>query len=223
MEKTFVVNQPFDGFNGEISKYIYSLFLSISNVASYYIHYDGSNTKEDYEHVERVFAYELYHQWSDSSLIKNNKSLIVNAEIPKILINDARNANIPLMYPDLVLHQGQNDYKGNIIICEIKRASYARQHPEKVLDDLKKLAIYLSEDLKVKANKKDWDPFKVGVFVMTDSPDSIIPLSTENIKSCIENLLKEVKGIDNEVQKKIICVVYNGNILKYETLYNLIK
>ena len=187
MEKTFVVNQSFDGFNEEISKYIYSLFVSISNVASNYIHYDGNNTKEDYEHVERVFAYELYHQWSESSLIKSNKSLIVNAEIPKILISDARSANIPLMYPDLVLHQGQNDYKGNIIICEIKRASYARQYPEKVLEDFKKLAIYLSEDLKIKANKKDWDPFEVGVFVMTDSPDSVMPLSTGSSMSCIRN------------------------------------
>lgn len=223
MEKTFLLNRPFDSFNEEISKYIYSLFVSISNVASNYIHYDGSNTEEDYEHVERVFAYELYHQWSEYSLIKSNKSLIINAEIPKKLIGDARNAKIPLMYPDLVLHQGQNDYKGNIIICEIKRASYAQQHPDKVLDDFRKLDLYLSEKLKVNANKQDWDPFKVGVFIMTDSPDSITPISTTCIRHYIEKFLNEVKKIDKEVQKRIICVVYNGNELKYETLYSLIK
>ena len=219
MEKTFVY-EAIENFCSADSKYLYSLLASISNVDSSYIHYDGYKNEE--EHVERVFAYELYRQWCNHPIINNNKYLVVNAEIPKQLIGDAQKT-IPLMYPDMVLHYGQNKYKGNLIVCEIKRRGYAYQNTDKVRDDFIKLNYYLSNELKVKANNKNWEPFNIGVFIMTDSEDSIIPLSVSNIKTCLEKHLEEIKIIDSAIMSKIVCVVYNGRELKYDTLFNMIN
>lgn len=221
MERLFFENNPIEGFGNEISKYLTSLFVSICNVDSIYIHYDGYNSKEDIEHVERAFAYELYHQWCNNPIIKNSKSLIINAEIPKELICEAKHINKSLTYPDMVLHRGQNNYKGNLIICEIKRDSYARQNPDKILEDFDKLQIYLSDGLKVKRNDEEWEPFKLGVFIMTDSEKTDLPLSVDNIFEHLGERVETIIKYDVNIKRRIVCVVYNGNELKYDTLYNI--
>lgn len=45
-------------------------------------------------------------------------------------------------------------------------------------------------------------------------------LSVEIIKN---NLKEEIKNIPEEITKKIICVVYDGTDLKYDTLYNMLN
>lgn len=209
MEKSFVLFESIDGISDELCKYLYSLFISIINVDASYIHYNGENRDDDYEHVERVFAYELYHQWCDCPLIYNNKRLVVNAEIPKYLIHDVRVEDTSLTYPDLVLHEGQNDYKGNLIICEIKRASYARQHPDKLLEDFNKLSKYLSKDFKAKVDTKNWEPFQIGVFIMTDDSKDV-SLSVKNIITLLGNNVKVVAKFKAQIKKRIFCIAYNG-------------
>lgn len=221
MEKSFFENNPIDGFDSETSKYLYSLFASISNVDSSYIYCDSYHSEEDIEHVERAFAYELYHQWCNNSIIKNCKNLIVNAEIPKELICEAKNFKKSLTYPDMVLHHGQNDYKGNLIICEIKRDSYARQNPDKVLEDFDKLNIYLSDKLKVKRNNEDWEPFRIGVFIMTDKENTKSPLSVHKIFQYLGKKVETIMKYHDDIKQRIVCVVYNGKELKYDILYNL--
>ena len=223
MEKTFAPYKHIEGVSADVQRYLYSLFVSISNVDSSYIHYDGYNLDKDFEHVERVFAYELYRQWCNYPLINNNKYLVVNAEIPKNLIGDWRREVKDLTYPDLVLHHGQNHYKGNLIICEIKRRSYAQQNPDKTLDDFLKLNTYLSKKLKVKPNNENWEPFKIGVFILTESEESNVPLSVQDIKICLGKKMEEVKEIGDTIMKRIICVVYNGKDLKYDNLFNIIN
>ena len=219
MEKSFVVCEKIEGLRYDIGKYLYSLLASINNVDSSYIHYDGNNKDEEFEHVERVFAYELYRQWCDYPLIKNNKYIVVNAEIPKNLISEARNEKT-LMYPDLVLHHGQNAYKGNLIVCEIKRDGYASQHHDKVRDDFIKLKTFLSDELKVKANNTEWEPFEIAVFVLTVSKDAIDALSVSKILTFLEG--QDLEDI-TKYSERIYCVVYNGKELKYDTLYNMIN
>jgi len=84
--------------------------------------------KDDIEQVERVFAYELYHQWS---LTKPN-DLVLNGEIGKRL-------NDKIKFPDLALHGGQNDYEHNEVVVEIKRFASKGS----AFYDLKKLSHYL--------------------------------------------------------------------------------
>lgn len=220
MEKDFVVCERIEGLKYDIGKYLYSLLDSISNVDSSYIHYDGNNKDEDFDHVERVFAYELYRQWCDYPLIKNNKSIMVNAEIPKNLICEARKEKPDLMYPDMVLHHGQNSYKGNLIVCEIKREGYASQHHDKVREDFIKLKTFLSDELKVKANNAEWEPFEIAVFVLTVSKDATDALSVSRILTFLEN--QDIEDI-NKYSERIYCVVYNGKELKYDTLYNMME
>ena len=202
---------------------MYSLLASIFEVDSNYIQYDGHNEDQDIEHVERVFAYELYRQWCDHPIIRNDKNLVINVEIPKNLIDESRINDIPLMYPDMVLHYGQDNYKGNQIVCEIKREGYAKQYPDKVLDDFKKIYFYLDKQLKVKANNKNWEPFKIGVFILTKREDAIQPLSVNNIVELLGEKVREVKTFPEIIKKRIVCVVYNGKDLKYDTLYNMIN
>lgn len=226
MERSFSNGNLVGGFEGDefVGKYLCSLFESIASVDSSYIHYNGSNIDKDQEHVERVFAYELYHQWSNHSLISRNKNVVINSEIPKHLIGEARNRKINLMYPDMVLHHGQNEYEGNILICEIKREGYAHQHLEKMMDDFEKLKLYLSNESKIKDIDCRWTPFKLGVFILTVSKDSNLELSTSQIYNILDDTNKEIlKGYPEEITKRIICVVYNGSILKYDTLYNMIQ
>jgi hypothetical protein len=142
-----------------------------------------------------------------------------------VLIDEVRQNEKPLMYPDLVLHYGQNVYKGNLIICEIKRERYVHQDPTKLFDDLIKLRMYLSSELKVK-DRDDWEPFKLGVFVMTIRKDILSKFSI----SMLKDYLNGAKSINpqntipnDDLNKRIVCIVYNGNVLKFDTLNNIIK
>ena len=88
-------------------------------------------------HVERVFAYELYHRWS-CRLYGNKEGLIVNGEIAKNLkwfFGNGFDDNGKQKYPDLVLHKGPTRDE-QMIVCEIKRKENLRQG---IVDDLIKL------------------------------------------------------------------------------------
>jgi hypothetical protein len=93
---------------------------------------------------ERVFAYELYHQWR---LYTHNfpsyRDLLINGEVRKngsIL----RNPDFAVSFPDLVLHGNQNDTASQIAICEIKttRALIHDSGLSSMKKDLFKLASY---------------------------------------------------------------------------------
>lgn len=224
MEQAFVT-PSINGYDKAIGEYLHSLLLSIKNVDISFIRFDGTDNKKDIEHVERVFAYELYHQWCNNSIISKNKNLMVNAEIPKVLIDENREKKIPIMYPDLLLHHGQNVFKGNLIICEIKRERYVHQDPVRLLDDLLKLRMYISPELKVK-DRDDWKPYEVGVFVMTIRKDVQPICSLSLVREYLKKAesIKTTKNIPNDdLNRQIVCVVYNGNELKYDTLHNIIN
>ena len=226
MERPFSNGNLVEGFEGDelVGKYLCSLFESITSVDSRYIHYNGSDNNEDREHVERVFAYELYHQWSNHSLISQNKDIVINSEIPKHLISGTRNSNISLMYPDMVLHHGQNEYEGNMIICEIKREEYAQNRHNKMMCDFEKMKIYLSNESKIKDIDDRWEPFHLGVFILTVSRYSNLELSVSLINKILGDKNKAVlKVYPEDISKRIICVVYDGSILKYDSLFNLIQ
>lgn len=88
--------------------------------------------------VERSFAYELYHQWSlllEQS--NNNEKLRLNGEITKRLDVCSK------VYPDMVLHGGQDDLKHQILVCEIKRVDGSYPSSKDIINDLYKLSCFL--------------------------------------------------------------------------------
>ena len=112
------VDLPF----GNDNKYFQWLFEALLKVKKRYLTYDVefSSTSVDIkkEHLERVFAYELYHQWSVILDQQKDNDLILNAEIDKNINetiiemnksdNDDSSESLRVnVYPDLVLHQSQ--------------------------------------------------------------------------------------------------------------------
>lgn len=224
MEHIFHIKNTVQGFRGESGKYLYSLFVALKGVSNKYIrfcnHSKGKSFVEECAHVERVFAYEFYRQWRNQDIFNQNTSLTINAEVPKQLIDIDPCDGGHLYYPDMVLHSGQDCCKGNLIICELKRKEYIGRNRELLFDDLNKLRIYICKETKTKAGLPDkWEPFKLGVFIM-------IVKETDNKEKLTMAILKKhigpkIKKFPDEIKKKIVCVVYNGEILIYDTLYNI--
>lgn len=240
MERTFVINEPIvEGINNTNTKYLLSLFAAIKNVSKDYIRYTYHNenpksstaTEEsikrsnaEISHVERVFAYELYRQWYEQDLIRNTPKLVINAEIPKQFIDGGYSDTGMLCYPDMVLHFGQNDYGHNFIICEIKRKEYVDSYPEKMNDDIKKLVIYVDEKTKTKINDINWEPFGIGVFIMTVKELKISESEEYSLNLILRHFDQDILNLrEKDVAKKIVCVIYNGNELRYDTLYNMLN
>ena len=240
MESTYVVNEPkIDGIDKPNKIYLKSLFIAIKNVTTNYIRYTHHNENSQSDsateksinrsnaeigHVERVFAYELYRQWCEQDIIRNTTGLVINAEIPKQFIDEEYEKTGNLYYPDMVLHSGQNIFAGNHIVCEIKRKEYVDAYPVKMNDDINKLIVYVSDNTKVKNKDINWEPFGVGVFLMTikelkkhEGEEYSLDLISKHLDKKILNMGKE------NVMKKIVCVIYNGQELKYDTLYNMIN
>lgn len=93
--------------------------------------------------VERSFAYELYHQWSNKlntfkEIFPDNENLMISAEITKHHVNDHS-------FPDLFLHGGQDNMDSQLIVCEIKRKNGSNPSKEEVKRDINKLQTYIRE------------------------------------------------------------------------------
>lgn len=196
-------------------------------------------------HVERVFAYELYHRWS-CRLFGNKEGLIVNGEIAKNLkwfFGNGFDDNGKQKYPDLVLHKGPTRDE-QMIVCEIKRKENIRQG---ITDDLIKL--YRFTNVVKESVKYHCDPYKCGVFIVTNVEKSEV----KSIKKKNSTIYKKDKDYDEEIRrlivnnltpslpflkfaieevqevtKKILCVYSNWDekgkyILSYQSLYNILS
>ena len=138
----------------DVIKHLKGFFKSLNKVDKDYYVYDLDENKvkvhdpnaetKALEHTERVFAYELYHQWSCSL---KDTDWIVNAELRKnvewFYSKEAKDDEILLYentststnesskdFPDMVLHKNQNK-DAQLIVCEIKRE-------KRITSDLKK-------------------------------------------------------------------------------------
>lgn len=238
MEKSYEKNTPLvEGVDETSEKLLSSLFVAIKNVGIDYIRYvhhiekpklrcatstSLERSNEEISHVERVFAYELYRQWCDQDVIRNTPGFVINAEIPKQLIDNLYRDEGRLYYPDMVLHFGQNTYNSNYIICEIKRKEYVESYPEKLNEDIKKLCIYVDEKTKRKADVQDWEPYKLGVFLMTVKNIDKNKDEKYSLGLITKWLNQDILSTKETLLKKIVCAIYNGNDLRYDTLYNMI-
>ncbi|MBR5653357.1 MAG: hypothetical protein IKX22_04685 [Prevotella sp.] len=187
--------------------HIKNLFKAILEVRRNYFYYrtETNETIDDddwQEQLERVFAYELYHQWSliqmqyNDFLLKEGKRndlLYINGEVGKGLEGIHK-------YPDMVLHGGQGDYVHQEIAVEIKRK--ANITSEKVIKDLEKLSDMITEG-KMAFNAK---PFKWGVFILTCGDVS-------DMKNILDS-----NSLD-AIRDEVLCVFCKGDgILEYSTI-----
>lgn len=159
------------------------LFKSIIAVEKPYLKYGMFSEEikkfETSDPVERVFAYELYHQWSIRFC---HDHLRLNGEITKCTDEGVH------YYPDLVLHSSQENSDKQEIVCEIKR--YCILNQDNGCIDLQKLKLFVSgEDNDVTFNH----PFAYGVFIV--------------IGCNMKDLLGKVSIDENS--KNIIIVAYN--------------
>lgn len=204
--------------------YFKYLFDAILNVEEKYITYEdlsGHEGKE--EHVERVFAYELYRQWANL-LEKNDEELVLNGEVYKRLNWEPISCNTEAqgVYPDLVLHSSQGTGDNQKMICEIKRK--ANEDKNAIFADFLKLSCYLRDGAFV----NDYASFDYGVFILAGKD-----VKLENIK--INDMAKAEKGGQqynlgkyieefHDTLKRIVCIIYDGNgeSLDYDTLDNIL-
>ena len=145
--------------------------------------------KKYIEHLERVFAYELYRQWGN--MIKPKSDYVLNAEIDKDkgrcftgLKNEIEDEEISkylcksnsTIYPDLVLHKGQYTPTGHEIVCEIKR--FCSVNKTNFKNDILKLVLFTHKQF------LEGCPYQYGIFLLLNaSIDKVIGLVKTNIST----------------------------------------
>lgn len=174
-----------------INKDFLSLLQALAQVEKKYLFYADTNANADdrqdqITQLERVFAYELYHQWS---LLKD-ENLVLNGEIDKLWTDQT-------WYPDLVLHGGQHDPNNNKIVVEIKRECMVKGKPEAILDDLVKLSSFLEAVDKDNQAKK-YRNYEFAVFILLKGE-----------LNEIVNALKDEKASGKVFNDNVICISFN--------------
>ena len=147
--------------------------------------------RDDIQQLERVFAYEFYHQWS----IRKSPCLVLNAEMGKII-------NRSYHYPDMALHGGQGDHANNKIILEIKRVCSIGKKGKNIVRDLLKLSVFLN----YKKEKDFFANYENAVFIL--------------LKGSLEQVYDAVKHKRN-IRDEIICITYDGKTIEIETVGDL--
>lgn len=168
--------------------------LHVSKDYLWYIDYSENLENTQYaEQLERVFAYEFYHQWR-KILEKTDLCVFLNGEISKRVKDDLVRKKGTTLFPDIVLHGGQDNDNNQLIVCEIKRKEGITKDSFKL--DLQNLTKYLSNEFFTR------NPFKCGVFILVG--DTMDKLRSEEYKEAV----KSIDGIDM-FSNFIVCITYN--------------
>lgn len=218
---------------GKDNKYFELLFDALLDVRDSYVRYSiGDGEKID--HLERVFAYELYRQWGNRIDHFFEYKLILNAELEKVIdenISVEQEAKSDLntitiervtKYPDMVLHSSQENDKNQVMICEIKRGEKLQN--SYILADMYKLCCYMDEK-KFCTNK---NPFRYGVFIWINGDVSNLSNILSERKFHINKRMeKEISCFEKEGLCKhfsnIVCIDYDGKELRYGTAEELLS
>ena len=183
---------------------LYNLFSAILDVDSKYVDSDIAHKR-----LERVFAYELYHQWS-KKVVRHKKDYsegyILNGETQKLMGYFKVNSQKEKSYPDLILHKSIDHPKCQAIVCEIKRRGNFTKGGFK--DDITKLKAFVCE-------LQNEYTFGFGVFI----------LAGDKMKSILEmmDLLNWTARRRKNKTKNIFLVAYDGHRLQVVSLYDALK
>lgn len=228
----------------DVIKHLKYFFNSLKEVGKDYYVYDldenivkrldpSAQTKA-IEHTERVFAYELYHQWSYSL---KDTGWIVNAELRKnvewFYSKEAKDDETLLYeniststnessydFPDMVLHKSQKE-DAQLIVCEIKRENRITCDIKKDLNRLYQFTI--KRDKEDKEEKDYYQAFKCGIFLAFNTEFSKI---TSAIKIRMQDYVFEG---NEDMLEHIICVssLYKNDdkepLICYQSLGEIIR
>lgn len=231
--------------NDTVYGFVNTFLEALANVAKGFYMFDldekkiHHNRTKAIHQTERVFAYELYHQWA--CRLCSNKEWIINAELFKHVdwfysedntntsntSNDisAKKKKYSKDFPDMVLHKGQNQDE-QMIVCEIKRKT--RLHKD-IKDDIDRLCLFTK--IKDPVIHKDYyQSYKCGIFLCFNVDfDSIadevekhfFEKKYENINNilCVSACYK--KEENDYVQA--ICYQSLGNIIEQVKIKRLLK
>lgn len=177
------------------NKYFNDLLLALMRVESKYLLWPYGINKQM---CERVFAYELYHQWRIVSEHYDYENLLINGEIRKD--GSIYRTTKKIVYPDLILHEQQNNINQQIIACEIKTVKSVESNggKQKILKDLIKLGEYV-EELE----------YETCVFIQIKDPTNII-------EKVIPYLKKRKNTISNS--SKIYYIIKEDDSISYHNL-----
>lgn len=202
--------------------YHFSLLIdAIKNVKEPFIVFKDSLDKraDIILHCERVFAYELYHQWRTLLTSYGIKNLVVNAEPPKILNIDinyetrTEERHKKKVFPDLILHHSQGTNAAQEIACEIKRTGNSQSS---LFADLAKLSCLLDKH-------RFSHPFGLAVFILFGKPKETELRIKKKAKIQIDNtdITFEQFINDNTYNRHfnhIAIVEYDVESIRYNTL-----
>ena len=197
------------------SRYLRDMMAAILEVRPWYFircTYDDSH--EAIDQLERVFAYELYHQWSkfvEQYQKEGDTNICLNGEAMKPLRGQNKQ-------PDMILHEYNTDRQE--IVVEIKRRKYTKG--ENIADDIKKLAIYTTGEDGTRKILHGIEPYKVGVFILTlKTMDNLTELIAE-----VENKFSihhDEFCIDKHSIRKVHCIcIPEPGIIQYAPLTEII-
>ena len=190
--KIMVVSSQTDLEKIHEEDYFKKLLQALLNIQGKYETFVTLDTSDTYktQRAERVFAYELYHQYR--CLMHNTDQMILNGELYKdTSIFDKLNGF--KCYPDLVLHSDYTETSPNLqyFICEIKMA-----HNPNLLSDFTKLQKIKQTGLK----------FKYNIFIC-------LGLSMQELK---QKLSKQQKYVVHEMD--IVCICKKNGVVEYSYL-----
>lgn len=209
----------------DVIEHLKVFFKSLDKVDGDYYVYDLDEKKlkelapnaqtKALKHTERVFAYELYHQWS----IYKMDGWVLNAELFKHIdwfytkkTNGKDDLNSYKSYPDMVLHRGQQE-DGQMIVCEIKRDYRVEKD---IVDDLIRLYRF------TRKNKKQnlFKPYHCGVFLVINAEMDVI------VKNILRHSLKLAELIDSNSVDNLICVassVSGGKKIVFQSFGEIVR
>jgi len=195
---------------GNLEIYFVDFLKALLRVDSHFLIWPYPNGVNQ-QMIERVFAYELYHQWRLITTQNTDRyeNIIINGEIRKDQ-SVIRHPDLGEVYPDLILHQQQDNLDQQLLACEIKTLN-AIQHTngkKQLKKDLVKLDNYIQEL-----------SFNCTVFVQILNINdyfetAIIPYIRRNLNN--KNLI--LNNLEN-----IFYIIKDYGYIKYDTLQNIVN
>lgn len=220
--------------NHNTAKHLNIFFKAVRSVSSDYYNFimpesfkpkSHENLKRSYSHVERVFAYELYHQWS---LLIKDKVWTLNGEAGKYLdwFYNKRNEKLKnQIFPDLVQYKkGDNREDSHMIVTEIKRYKNVANDLRK---DILKIYDFTCSTENYVNNTRWFSPYNCGIFLVVGGDYSLIQKNLDVKEYGRNKSWKLFHQIPSEETKKIICAiceVKEDNIhVSYQSLFNIVE
>lgn len=191
----------------ENTQILADLFDAILKVSDKYMHDNNAEDDAQGNYLERVFAYELYHRWSNIIYRRKceykRKGLdkypyILSGETGKDMaryLTEVRDNN-GHKFPDLVLHGDLSGHEHQGIVVEIKRKE-GLKGKNKFYDDISKLCDFVC------CANKDY-MFQFGVFLLENSKFAKIEEEFTKVRS-------EIKTLCGTRSDRIFLVAYTIN------------